>query len=306
MPNGAPPQSTSLFPTYRKHGSDAELEQGDILSRTPEILRVIGDVHPHYAKADYTHFLVLTQSCDLVRRNAEVKSRYITLAAIRPLDLVVAREIGNYQDDFDRTAKVCSTQHRRFLKQFIERLFNYNEQEYFYLHPETTQGLTEPSCAFLRLSVALNTDHYELCQCARILSLAPLYQAKLGWMVGHLYSRVGTDDWVPTVEPKHDYEKRVKDLLDKNGTWIDSKKLAAAKRTKPLGLLEAGRESIIEHINQAVIQDLSEEVINTVFAHLTKLGIGTEEEQAKKLRARLTNDGVIAKVRKLQSQTLEE
>jgi hypothetical protein len=125
-------------------------------------------------------------------------------------------------------------------------------------------------------------------------------------MVGYLYSRVGTEDWVPTFEPRHDYENRVKDLLDKNGTWIDSKKLTAAKKSQPPGLLATGPESIIRHINQTAIPDLSDEVIKAVLAQLNKLGIGTEEGQAQKIRARLTNDGVIARVRKLQSLTPEE
>lgn len=302
MPNGTSSQTSSFFHTYRALASaEAEIEQGDILAKTPEVLEIIKEVHPHYLKSDYTHFLVLTQSCDLVRRRSSgCKSRYISLAAIRPLGLVVSREIEKYQDTFDRAAMVCSTQYRFQVKQFLERLFNYNEHEYFYLHPEARGNLPEPSCAFLRLSVALKSDHYEVCQRARILSLAPLYQAKLGWMVGNMYSRVGTDDWVPTAEPQGDFEKRVKVLLDKYCNWVEPRKLNGAKKSQPPGLLTEGQESILRHIEQTEAVDLLDEVITAVLAQLGKLEIGQDEVQAKKIRARLANDGVLAKLRRLQ------
>ena len=47
----------------------------------------------------------------------------------------------------------------------------------------------------LRVSIALRRQHYEtICQ-ARRLSLIDSYSAKLGWLVGNLYSRIATKDW---------------------------------------------------------------------------------------------------------------
>lgn len=302
MPNGTPAQAPSVFPTYRLRPVDGELEQGDILTKTPDVLQIIREVHPHYLKSDYTHFLVLTQSCDLIRRKSTgCKSRYITLAAIRPLDLVVSREIEEHQDKFDKAANVCSDRHRFRLKQLVERIFNYNEHEYFYLHPEAIGTFTDPSCAFLRLSVAIKTDHYDVCQRSRILSLSSLYQAKLGWMVGNMYSRVGTDDWVGSVESQAEFDNRLKILLDKTYTWVSDKQLAAAKKSRPEDLLQQGQEAVLRHISQTRVQDLTDEVIKAVLAQLRKLGIGTEEAQASKIQAALANDGVLAKVRKLQT-----
>ena len=48
---------------------------------------------------------------------------------------------------------------------------------------------------FLQLSVALKVEHYDLCLDAKIAELKEPFQAKLGYRVGHMYSRVGTAEW---------------------------------------------------------------------------------------------------------------
>lgn len=83
--------------TYREPDS-AKLKQGDILKKTPALLDIIEKVHPHYANDDYLFFQVLTQTCDLVRRNGVCKSHYITLAAVRSFDLIVRRAIEGFSD----------------------------------------------------------------------------------------------------------------------------------------------------------------------------------------------------------------
>ena len=81
--------------TY-KESSDTEnpsLKQGDILQKTPALLALLQKVHPYYTDSKYRFFQVITQSCDLVRRNGTCKSRYITLAAVRTLDDIIDRFI---------------------------------------------------------------------------------------------------------------------------------------------------------------------------------------------------------------------
>lgn len=301
MPNGDAAQSTEFFYTYRvQNSADDDLEQGDLLAQTSDIKKVLQEIHPYYTRDSYTHFLVLTQTCDLVRRKGdEPKSRYITLAAVRPLDLLVGREIEKYQDTFEKAGKVCSKQYRGQLKQFLERLFNYNEPEYFYLHSESQAGFDEPHCAFLKLSVSIKASlHYKTCQQARVLSLKPLYQAKLGWMLGNMYSRVGTDEWVPTAEPKDEFEERIKTLLDRYYKWADPRKLQQAKLNVTPELLAAGTERIQKHIDDTVLSDPTEEVIAAVLNQLQTLGIGTTQTDAEKIGNRLKNDAVFAKLRK--------
>jgi len=300
MTNGDPPRSATFFPAYRPSNSE-HLGQGDLLAKTDAIQSIIQIVHPYYLKPDYTHFIVLTQSCDLVRRKREAcKSRYITLAAVRPLSLVIQREIESYQDEFDKAGMVCSKKYRYELKQFLQRLHNYNEPEFFYLHSEPNLGFPEPQCAFLRLSVSIKSSlHYEACMQARIFSLNDVYQAKLGWRVGDMYSRVGTEDWVPGVESNEDFDERISRLLDGACKWEDDKRLTLAKTNSPPDLTQNGIEAVRKHISDVNIPSTLEEMISAVISQLKKLNKVENEHDATKIGNRLRNDPVISRLRKV-------
>ncbi len=220
--------------TYGKIGE--HLEQGDILRKSDELSELLERVHPHYhVSSSYHYFLVLTQTCDLVRRSAKsnCKSRYITLAGVRPLDLAVLREVEKYQkNDFERHANVCNQNKKQGIEQFVERTLNNNEPTLFYLHEEPSLGINQPMCAFLRLSIAIRAhEHYELCMNSRVAALTEPFRAKLGWLVGNIYSRVGTEDWVPKVASKEDFRAKIDTIVDCACTWVDGKKLSQAKET---------------------------------------------------------------------------
>lgn len=197
MSTGSSIEEPTLFFTYARP-SDADLQQGDILKRTPEIQSILEKFHPYYFGRDsYTHFIVLTQSCDLVRRNGQhPKSRYITLAAVRPLNIVVERELEKYQSELAKLAMVCKDSSREKLSQFVEQLLNNNASDFFYLHPQPELGFSEPSCAFLRLSVSLKSvDHYEICHAARLLFVGPgFFRLSLdGWL------GICIHEWAPMI-----------------------------------------------------------------------------------------------------------
>src|SRR5215203_5095036 len=88
----------------------SDLQQGDLLSRQDAFCDLIRQFHPYYLKQDYTHFLVLTQSGDLVRRQSgKVTAPYITLAAVRPLVLALEREAEKWRaGELQRAAGVTS------------------------------------------------------------------------------------------------------------------------------------------------------------------------------------------------------
>ena len=76
----------SLHWTYREVGEE-DLLQGDILERTDALIEILRKYHPYFCREEYTGFLVLTQSCDLVRDNkGECKAPYISIAVIRELE----------------------------------------------------------------------------------------------------------------------------------------------------------------------------------------------------------------------------
>jgi hypothetical protein len=212
--------------------SSNDLQQGDILEKTDGIKSILREIHPHYLDESYTRFIVLSQTCDLVRRGSNgCKTRYITLGVIRPLSLLVEREIEQHQDEFDKEASVCKISAKSKLTQFLERLFNNNEPEYFYIEPQPEVNMSEPSCAFLRLSISIRAyQHYDVCFEAKTLSLSEGFRAKLGWMIGNVYSRIGTEDWVPGTLTKNEFATKIKTTLESLSQWVDDQRLESVKK----------------------------------------------------------------------------
>ncbi|HYA39750.1 MAG TPA: hypothetical protein VEF34_00470 [Syntrophobacteraceae bacterium] len=272
--------------------TEGDLQQGDILSKGDRLKALIGQIHPHYLKDDYTHFIVLTQSCDLARRGGQsCMAEYISIAAIRPLFLVLEREIAKYQDEFSKRAGVCKKQIRFRLEQFLERLFNNNHEEYFYLHEQLDMDFPTSSCAFLRLSIALKVDNYDLCLQSRILSLTDIFQAKLGWMVGNIYSRIGTDEWVPTACTKTEFSENINKLLDSACEWVDEKKLNEAKG-KITVTDDTTQEVLKQQIRDTKIPSKKDQAINCFLSESEKLI--EDPNILKKLKNRLINNPELA------------
>ena len=184
--------------TYKQEPDMKTLCQGDVLEITEELSRILKDVHPYFIKEQYRYFMVLTQSCDLVRRNGKnCKTPYITLAAVKSYPeflektLVKARfaeKIGGLL--------IMDEKNKDRAYQLVERLYNNTEPEYFFLYKEDTLKFPESMVAYLKVSIALkSSEHYEKCLSAKRIELEDEFKAKLGWLVGNMYSRVGTADW---------------------------------------------------------------------------------------------------------------
>ena len=273
------------------------LSQGDLVAKTSAVQALLREVHPHYTKDDYTHLFVLTQSCDLVRRgSAPCNARYITLAAVRPLSLVLEREIEKLQDPLCKQAGVCGkgeqSRDKRKLEEFVARLLNNNEPEFFYLEPEIGRGLPEPSCAFLQLSIAVRArDHYQTLLDARTLALSEVFQAKLGWLVGHMYSRVGTPDWLaPPSMTKSQFAKRIDRTLGELVHWVDEEQLNLARDQWPEG---ATREELRKHIGGVSVPKRKDLVLDAIVGIVQREALLPSHE-APKLRLLLSNDPELA------------
>lgn len=267
--------------TYVPSTPGTGLCQGDLLKKTDALRELLAKVHPHYLKDDYTHFIVLTQSCDLVRRAGEpCKSRYISLGAVRPLDLVVRREIEAFQrTELERRAGACGQKYRSALLEFLRKLFNNNERDFFYLHEDVAFGLAPSSCAFLQLSIAIRaSEHYDKCIDARIGSLQEIFRAKLGWLVGNLYSRVGTEDWVPEHETKAEFNERLSEVLEDACWWVDDEQLRSAVKNVPPDLANRSREELQEHIRR---QQVKTSKRDRVLAAIERVLVASGIEQGK-------------------------
>ena len=104
----------------------------------------------------------------------------------------------------------------------LSGLLNNNQDRYFFLQRRPGSGLEEDHCAFLQLSIALKTElHYETLLAAKILQLSESFQHKLGHLVGTMYSRVGTEDWVPQHATEEEFRGRTCALVEDTVVWLD-------------------------------------------------------------------------------------
>jgi hypothetical protein len=264
--------------TYRDPDRSS-LKQGDILKKTPELLALISEVHPHYANDDYLYFQVLTQSCDLVRRNGEkCKTRYITLAAVRSLDLVISRVLEKITETIEFEGKLfCSDVHKRMLEDFVNKLLNNNDTNHFFLQAETEHELDRHCCTQLHLSISIRAyEHYDVCLNGKILELQENFRAKLGWLVGNLYSRVGTEDYVPSAIPDQEqYKEYVNNLLNGYVAWLPSADFSQFKKQAP-------KYDNLEQVQQALVgakQRVTDSQLSTIVAAIAKPMKMNDEEK---------------------------
>lgn len=274
----------------------SSLKQGDILCKSNEILQILEEVHPHYLREDYRYFLVLTQSCDLVRRNGKkCKAPYITIAAIRPLDLLIKREIAKHQKtDLEKNNGICNIDRKNSLAQFMERLLNNNMPDYFYLHDDAAFDFTEKMVAFLRLSIAIKSNlHYEACRNSKILELTDAFKAKLGWLVGQMYSRVGTPDWAPTCVTKEGFRSSIGKLLDENIVWIDKKGINKLRSEYSEEISSKSPTEIQELASSIKIEKDRDVFLNRIRKILDDSGFIDDEAKTNKIVTRINNDPLI-------------
>lgn len=274
----------------------SSLYQGDLIKRTSEIEEVLKETHPQYFhNKKYQFFIILTQSCDLVRRNNNsCKSEYITLAVLYPLSLVVQREIAHYQyDPIERKLGFVNARVKPKIHQFIERLFNNNESEYFFLYREPHYDLEEDYCAFLQQSITVETElWYDKLLRAKFLQLTESFQHKLGYIIGSLYSRIGTEDWLPGQCTPEKFQQYIQEPLEapKLVLWIEDsthkKVIKALKRYNEEELTYKLLEEEVKKHRETKAKR-KEEVLDII--HSVLLESEVNEEKIPKLLLRLEN-----------------
>ena len=201
--------------------------QGDVLNRTDEITDLLGKSLPcqadHPVKLKY--FLVLTQTCDLVRRNGLPPSaQYITIAAVLPVEEAILLKAKKHQQWWQTATKVVDSRTLNELTLFTESLFDNNIAHYFYLYEDISTGISGRGCAFLAYAVALGVEHYDILLKGKVAQMKDEFRAKLGWLVGDMYSRVGTKEWDEHYG-KGDARKRASLLLRDVLINIDKQKI---------------------------------------------------------------------------------
>jgi hypothetical protein len=203
---------------YKQNLPPGELEQGDLLSPDSELRALLEQYHPYYAQhKENKLYAVLTQSCDLVRREDGYKAHYISIAPVRPLRVIIRYEFERkfvYPDD---GAPFGAMTLKGEIERFLERLLNNNEASHFYYRAAPQSALVEPMCAMLALPISLKVEHYDAILRTRILGVESVFQAKLGWLLGQMYSRVGT----PELEPSQ-LRTEIGDITNSLAVWFEN------------------------------------------------------------------------------------
>jgi len=103
------------------------------------------------------------------------------------------------------------------IERFLERLLNNNEGSLFYYSAAPQVALVEPMCAMLALPISLKVEHYDSILRTRILGVENIFQAKMGWLLGQMYSRVGT----PELEPGQ-LRAEIGGITNSLAVWFDN------------------------------------------------------------------------------------
>ena len=214
-----------------------KLLQGDILFRSSDLSKAIDQAHSYYAtEKSYSHFMVVTQSCDLVRRNNRPpRSRYITLAAVRPVGIHIDRLLKKYEFQLegayeDFPLPICQKEYEGLVKDRVENLLHNTHEGFFFLPAEGHSAIPENLCAFLPLTIALRSVHYDVCLASKVAQLSEIFQAKVGWLTGNQYSRIGTPDLEENEsDPQAAKEGYYDELIYRRAVWLSAGQFRSLK-----------------------------------------------------------------------------
>jgi len=247
---------------------------------------ILQEVHPYFLNEQYKYFMVLTQSCDLVRRNGSTcKTPYITLAAVRSFDAFFENQLlkEKYAENLNGFL-LMNTKQKERAYQFLERIYNNTEQDYFFLYKEPRLHLEESMIAMLKVSIALKSEmHYEQCLSAKLLELSDEFKAKLGWLIGNIYSRVGTTDW-ESIYTKRERTDMLNEELRVHCIITSKEKIKELKDAlrKNADKLQS-EEAVIDFITNCHIDSQYDKMIQIIEEVIASTGKAVPEAERTKL-----------------------
>lgn len=253
--------------TYKNVPDFSSLCQGDVLEKTDELVEILKDVHPYFANDDYKYYMVLSQSCDLVRREgAKCKTPYITLAVVREYsDFLERTLVLNKLAENENGFLLVDEKNKSRVSQLVERVYNNTEPDYFFLYKEYALDFPKSMVCYLKVSIALkSTLHYDACLRAKKLELSDEFKAKLGWLVGNMYSRVGTTDWESRMTAK---ARRAMIEDDVNSRCVIGTKEQLKELKKKLSENEDvlnSHDEAIEYLSSVIVKSKYDRVVETI------------------------------------------
>lgn len=283
--------------TYKADPDMLSLCQGDILQRTDDLVSVLSTVHPYFCDEKYKYFIVLSQSCDLVCRGKNnCKTPYITVAAVKEYSdflehTLVAKHFAELYKGFlfldEKTSSLAT--------QFVERLYNNTEPDYFFLYKEDRLNFPQSMVACLKLSIALKSKlHYQTLLDAKLLELSEEFKAKLGWLVGNMYSRVGTTDWENQIS--HDDKMRmIENDLYSHCVIGTKEKLKRLKKELNKNPIEA-HDDVQAFLSSIIIPSKYDQLIQTIEETINQMPRTVTESDRQLLLRTLKSKAAIKQI----------
>jgi len=216
-------------------------------------------------------FAVLTQSCDLVKHDGKPKVRYIALAPVRPLRHILSREFGDLLLKTPGELYVLgSAETQSRYDDFLAKLINNNDSRYFFVPQRADLHIAEDMCVMLPLSMSIRAEHYDACVAGRVAQVTDLFQAKLGWLLGQQFSRVGTPDW-----SSDNLAAKVQGVSERSLSWLpdhEFSQLKAAVRRFEADNPGVDLDETAFEAMRSKLQNKRDVVITSVINVLVRLG----------------------------------
>ncbi|MEW6347827.1 MAG: hypothetical protein AB1646_02085 [Thermodesulfobacteriota bacterium] len=290
-------EKAALHWTYREPKLQDDLRQGDVVPIKAALRDLLVDRYAQEIPEEVSHVIVLTQSCDLVRRGSKgCKTSTILIAPVLPLERVIVDQIAGYQSAIEAYAGFCRQSVRKDLRLFLARLLNNNVEDYFYLHPDADVGIVQPSCAYIRLCLGLDAaKYYEHLRQHRTVGLKEPFAHKLGWHMGYLYARVGTEDWVPDHCKGPAFDKMITDLMPDSYPWQPDAKIreadaALSQAARSECGLPASPEEIAQFVEMMPGRSRKDKVLDSIKGVLTHKPVFNDKEICRRVRVILEKD----------------
>lgn len=270
--------------TYEEEMNTDNLSQGDIILASDEIIEIINKYTKNEEYLSSKYYIILTQSCDLVKSEHRVpKTCFLTIAPMYNLDYFTSYVCKKNLPEKLVEYKIFDEKTKRCLRDALDKLYENNYKECFFLYKCEERKFPRSQVVFLENLITIKLDDvvYQNFIKEKINELSDIFKAKLGYSFGSLYSRVGTKDWEGII--KETKKEEIKSLLKEFDT-IDELGIKKAIEMKTL------EEKDIEEIKK---KHPHKSYLNK-FLELTKETIwGVEEvddEMKKKIFNRFKND----------------
>ncbi len=277
-----------------------DLQQGDIIIRRPEydddICKIIEEYFPTLPHKKYIAYLVITQSCDLARREENenrCKADYINLVGVQRLEDVFLTLVDKICGKYRQKYGYYASSGKDSACELLQRICNQNEWSIgiFFLHDNADFGLSHNSIAMLQESFAIKaTEYYDSLLNSRSGRLTPQFQNRLGWLVGNLYSRVATVDF-----PEDEYKEIREKLFKKNGNknlpiWLLKRQIKKIKNETGQEISELEKDNLDGLI--ASFDPISENIHKSSerIVEILKEIVEISQEQEEEIKIRIRND----------------